>query len=165
MALLFNLSTFWIIGTTSALTYNMFSYVKFILIIAFGVILFSEAINIQQLFAFFLILTGIVFYSIFFMQETSGNKVSTSSSSSFASAASAGTTDQQSKNSSNGEEIEQLLVVAGSAATTADDLSKSSLILNDDNHDKETSSGQTKFLLKTEYNNTHSLDNHHKHKT
>jgi solute carrier family 35 protein E3 len=58
MAFFVNVSIYWIIGTTSALTYNMVGNVKFSLIIAVGYILFKDPIKYEQAFAITLVMLG-----------------------------------------------------------------------------------------------------------
>ena len=60
MAFLVNVSIYWIIGTTSALTYNMVGNVKLSLIIAVGYILFKDPIKYQQILAITLVNIGII---------------------------------------------------------------------------------------------------------
>lgn len=58
MAFLVNVSIYWIIGTTSALTYNMVGNVKFSLIIAVGYLVFKDPIKYEQAFAITLVMFG-----------------------------------------------------------------------------------------------------------
>jgi solute carrier family 35 protein E3 len=58
LAFLVNLSIYWIIGTTSALTYNMVGYLKFNLIVGFGIFLFNDPIKFQQVLAILMLLIG-----------------------------------------------------------------------------------------------------------
>lgn len=63
MAFGVNLSIYWIIGNTSALTYNMAGHVKFCLLIAAGFILFNEPMSMNQLLGFVLTLVGVISYT------------------------------------------------------------------------------------------------------
>lgn len=58
MAFLVNLSIYWIIGITSALTYNMAGNIKFCLIILIGAIIFKEAMKLEQLFSIISVTIG-----------------------------------------------------------------------------------------------------------
>ncbi|XP_032781393.2 solute carrier family 35 member E3 [Daphnia magna] len=58
-----NLSIYWIIGSTSALTYNMAGHLKFCLTVAAGFFLFQDPMSANQLFGLILTLAGVVAYS------------------------------------------------------------------------------------------------------
>ncbi|XP_046437845.1 solute carrier family 35 member E3-like [Daphnia pulex] len=58
-----NLSIYWIIGNTSALTYNMAGHLKFCLTVAAGFFLFQDPLSANQLFGLILTLAGVVAYS------------------------------------------------------------------------------------------------------
>lgn len=74
LAFLVNLSIYWIIGTTSALTYNMVGHLKFNLVIGFGIFLFNDPIKFQQVLAILMLLVGLVAYSYFRIKETEQEK-------------------------------------------------------------------------------------------
>lgn len=77
MAFLVNLSIYMVIGSTSVLTYNMVGYFKFILIIAFGILMYKDPLEIEQFFSFIIITLGLVFYSYFRIKETEEEKINT----------------------------------------------------------------------------------------
>lgn len=58
MAFLVNLSIYWIIGSTSALTYNMVGYFKFSLIIGIGAFLFDDPVTYQQILSIITVMAG-----------------------------------------------------------------------------------------------------------
>lgn len=58
MAFLVNLSIYMVIGSTSVLTYNMVGYFKFILIIAFGIFMYRDPLEIEQFLSFVIIMIG-----------------------------------------------------------------------------------------------------------
>jgi len=62
-ALFVNLTTYWIIGNTSPLTYNMLGHSKFVLITVGGWYLFQEQMSINQFFGIGLTLFGIILYT------------------------------------------------------------------------------------------------------
>ena len=74
LAFLVNLSIYFIIGTTSALTYNMVGHLKFNLVIGFGIFLFNDPIKFQQILAILMLLVGLVAYSYFRIKETEQEK-------------------------------------------------------------------------------------------
>lgn len=69
MAFLVNLSIYMVIGSTSALTYNMVGYFKFILIIAVGIFMYKDPLEVQQFLSFVIIMLGLVSYSYFRLKE------------------------------------------------------------------------------------------------
>ncbi len=69
-----NLSVYWVIGKTSALTYNMVGNMKFVLTIMFGAIIFNERINQNQMVCILAILVGLTFYSYFRIKEIETDK-------------------------------------------------------------------------------------------
>ncbi|KAL8620371.1 hypothetical protein ACOMHN_012996 [Nucella lapillus] len=64
-----NLSIFWIIGNTSPVTYNMVGHLKFCLTLLGGYFLFSDRLQLLQLFGILTTLTGILAYTHFKMEE------------------------------------------------------------------------------------------------
>lgn len=63
-SLLVSLSAFLVIGSTSALTYNVSSHLKTVLIMAGGIAFFGDAANPSKLGGLALALAGIVLYSL-----------------------------------------------------------------------------------------------------
>jgi solute carrier family 35 protein E3 len=59
-----SLSAFLVIGSTSALTYNVASHLKTVLIMAGGVAFFGDAANASKLGGLALAMGGIVLYSL-----------------------------------------------------------------------------------------------------
>lgn len=74
MAFLVNLSIYMVIGSTSVLTYNMVGYFKFILIIATGILMYRDPLEVQQFLSFVIIMLGLIFYSYFRLKETEEEK-------------------------------------------------------------------------------------------
>lgn len=58
-----NLTTYWIIGNTSILTYAIWGKVKFIVTIFLGLLFFNESINFLQFCSILCLLSGVVYYS------------------------------------------------------------------------------------------------------
>merc|ERR1712071_359765 len=79
MAFGVNLSIYWIIGNTSALTYNMAGHIKFCLLIATGFLLFDEPLSVNQIFGLVLTLTGVITYTHLRMKEQNMKNISQSS--------------------------------------------------------------------------------------
>lgn len=52
----------------------MVGYFKFILIIAFGIFMYKDPLEVQQFFSFIIIMLGLAFYSYFRLQETEQEK-------------------------------------------------------------------------------------------
>nr|XP_034185277.1 solute carrier family 35 member E3-like isoform X1 [Osmia lignaria] len=63
VAFLVNLTSYWIIGKTSPLTYNMAGHFKFCLLLLGGSLLFHETLNINQVIGITLTLIGIILYA------------------------------------------------------------------------------------------------------
>lgn len=61
--LLVSLSTFLMIGATSALTYNIVGHVKTVSVMVAGVIVFGDSMGSKKLFGIFCALVGVVWYS------------------------------------------------------------------------------------------------------
>jgi solute carrier family 35 protein E3 len=57
------LSSYWAIGVTSPLTFNVVGHAKTVIILAGGVMLFHDAMNLAKGFGLLLALTGVVMYS------------------------------------------------------------------------------------------------------
>ncbi|CAF0839610.1 unnamed protein product [Brachionus calyciflorus] len=66
-----NITIYWIIGITSALTYNMSGNLKFITTIVVGSILFKDPMKMQQIVSIVMVTIGLVVYSYFRLKETS----------------------------------------------------------------------------------------------
>jgi solute carrier family 35 protein E3 len=73
-AFVINLSTYWVIGNTSALTYNMLGNLKFIATIIIGHVIFKESFSGQQIAAVFTVLVGITLYTYFKIKEAEDKK-------------------------------------------------------------------------------------------
>ncbi|GAB6031837.1 hypothetical protein CHUAL_010238 [Chamberlinius hualienensis] len=65
-----NLSIYWIIGTTSTVTYNMVGHLKFCLTLAGGYLLFQDQLNQNQLLGIFTTVFGVVAYTHFKLKES-----------------------------------------------------------------------------------------------
>ncbi|XP_032683337.1 solute carrier family 35 member E3-like [Odontomachus brunneus] len=63
VAFFVNLTSYWIIGKTSPLTYNMVGHSKFCLLLLGGALLFRETLAINQLIGITLTLVGIILYA------------------------------------------------------------------------------------------------------
>ena len=60
-----NISIYWIIGNTSAMTYNMTGHTKFCITTAAGYVVFGEEMSFNQVIGFLLTLGGIICYTHF----------------------------------------------------------------------------------------------------
>ncbi|XP_078532737.1 solute carrier family 35 member E3 [Lissotriton helveticus] len=69
-----NLSIYWIIGTTSPVTYNMFGHFKFCITLLGGYILFQDPLSLNQGLGISCTLLGILAYTHFKLQEQEENK-------------------------------------------------------------------------------------------
>jgi solute carrier family 35 protein E3 len=78
-ALAVNISVYWVMGQISQLKYNMIGHMKFVLTIIFGVIIFKEKINLQQVVCIIAILMSISLYTHFCMQEANNKSNETKS--------------------------------------------------------------------------------------
>ncbi|KAF7642845.1 hypothetical protein LDENG_00249620 [Lucifuga dentata] len=63
VAFLVNLSIYWIIGNTSAVTYNMFGHFKFCITLIGGYLLFQEPLSLNQALGILCTLAGILSYT------------------------------------------------------------------------------------------------------
>ncbi|PAA49950.1 hypothetical protein BOX15_Mlig009768g2 [Macrostomum lignano] len=63
IAFLVNLSIYWIIGNTSALTYNMAGHLKFCSALTLGYLIFNDPISLEQVMAILLVCLGVFAYS------------------------------------------------------------------------------------------------------
>ncbi|KAI4479332.1 hypothetical protein M0804_011117 [Polistes exclamans] len=63
VAFFVNLTSYWIIGQTSPLTYNMVGHSKFCLLLLGGAIVFHETLAMNQVIGITLTLTGIILYA------------------------------------------------------------------------------------------------------
>lgn len=68
-AFLVNLSIYWIIGNTSAVTYNMFGHFKFCITLIGGYVLFQEPLSVNQALGVLCTLVGILSYTHFKLKE------------------------------------------------------------------------------------------------
>lgn len=69
IAVLVNLSIFWIIGKTSPLTYNMIGHCKFCITLMGGVLLFGDSMSVHQLLGVISTFGGVVLYTHYKMEE------------------------------------------------------------------------------------------------
>ncbi|XP_013411667.1 solute carrier family 35 member E3 [Lingula anatina] len=69
VAFLVNLTIFWIIGNTSAVTYNMVGHLKFVLVLLGGFLLFRDPLAINQIAGILLVVAGVVTYTHFKLKE------------------------------------------------------------------------------------------------
>lgn len=69
VAFMVNLSIYWIIGNTSAVTYNVIGQMKFCLTLIGGYVLFQDTVQSIQLLGIFMTFIGIFLYTHFKMQE------------------------------------------------------------------------------------------------
>ncbi|XP_071775415.1 solute carrier family 35 member E3 [Centroberyx gerrardi] len=74
VAFLVNLSIYWIIGTTSAVTYNMFGHFKFCITLIGGYLLFQDPLSLNQVLGILCTLSGILFYTHFKLSEQEEGK-------------------------------------------------------------------------------------------
>lgn len=79
VAFLVNLSIYWVIGNTSALTYNMIGHLKFSMIVLGGLVIFQEPISLKQFFGMILSLSGFILYTKFRMDENKRDNANKSS--------------------------------------------------------------------------------------
>jgi solute carrier family 35 protein E3 len=63
LGLLVSLSTFLMIGATSALTYNIVGHLKTVSILILGVLLYGDPMTVEKFFGIVLALTGVLGYS------------------------------------------------------------------------------------------------------
>ncbi|UJR14021.1 hypothetical protein I4U23_001020 [Adineta vaga] len=69
VAFVVNLSVYWVIKNTSALTYNMIGHMKTVSILVGGFILFEDSLNIKQFLGILLTLFGLFSYTFVRMHE------------------------------------------------------------------------------------------------
>ncbi|XP_069485820.1 solute carrier family 35 member E3 isoform X2 [Ambystoma mexicanum] len=74
IAFLVNLSIYWIIGTTSPVTYNMFGHFKFCITLLGGYILFQDPLSVNQGLGIICTLFGILAYTHFKLKEQEESK-------------------------------------------------------------------------------------------
>ncbi|XP_067110712.1 solute carrier family 35 member E3 isoform X2 [Osmerus mordax] len=74
VAFLVNLSIYWIIGNTSAVTYNMFGHFKFCITLLGGYVLFQDPLSLHQGLGIGCTLTGILAYTHFKLAEQEEGK-------------------------------------------------------------------------------------------
>ncbi|XP_076653321.1 solute carrier family 35 member E3-like [Halictus rubicundus] len=70
VAFFVNLTSYWIIGKTSPLTYNMVGHSKFCLLLLGGSLIFHETLAINQVIGITLTLVGIILYAHVKMKDT-----------------------------------------------------------------------------------------------
>ncbi|CAL7942666.1 unnamed protein product [Xylocopa violacea] len=70
VAFFVNLTSYWIIGKTSPLTYNMVGHSKFCLLLLGGSLIFHESLAINQVVGITLTLVGIILYAHVKMKDT-----------------------------------------------------------------------------------------------
>lgn len=70
IAFFVNLTSYWIIGKTSPLTYNMVGHSKFCLLLLGGSLIFHETLAINQVIGIILTLVGIILYAHVKMKDT-----------------------------------------------------------------------------------------------
>ncbi|XP_012257887.2 solute carrier family 35 member E3-like [Athalia rosae] len=75
IAFFVNLTSYWIIGYTSPLTYNMVGHSKFCLLLLGGSIIFHESLALNQAIGITLTLIGIVFYARVKMKDSDQRKL------------------------------------------------------------------------------------------
>ncbi|CAF0909372.1 unnamed protein product [Rotaria sordida] len=69
VAFIVNLSVYWVIKNTSALTYNMIGHMKTVSILVGGYILFKDNLNVKQFIGILLTLSGLFTYTFVKMSE------------------------------------------------------------------------------------------------
>lgn len=69
VAFVVNLSVYWVIKNTSALTYNMIGHMKTVSILVGGFVLFNDTLNLKQFFGIILTLIGLFAYTFVRMSE------------------------------------------------------------------------------------------------
>ncbi|XP_076159324.1 solute carrier family 35 member E3 [Alosa pseudoharengus] len=74
IAFLVNLSIYWIIGNTSAVTYNMFGHFKFCITLLGGYVLFQDPLSLNQGLGIACTLVGILSYTHFKLAEQEEGK-------------------------------------------------------------------------------------------
>ncbi|XP_078798151.1 solute carrier family 35 member E3 isoform X4 [Oryzias latipes] len=74
VAFLVNLSIYWIIGNTSAVTYNMFGHFKFCITLVGGYLLFHDPLSVNQVLGILCTLAGILSYTHFKLAEQEEGK-------------------------------------------------------------------------------------------
>lgn len=74
IAFLVNLSIYWIIGNTSAVTYNMFGHFKFCITLVGGYLLFHDPLSLNQAAGILCTLVGILSYTHFKLLEQEEGK-------------------------------------------------------------------------------------------
>ncbi|XP_063048768.1 solute carrier family 35 member E3 [Engraulis encrasicolus] len=74
IAFLVNLSIYWIIGNTSAVTYNMFGHFKFCITLLGGYVLFQDPLSLHQGLGIACTLVGILAYTHFKLAEQEEGK-------------------------------------------------------------------------------------------
>ncbi|XP_015239417.1 PREDICTED: solute carrier family 35 member E3 isoform X2 [Cyprinodon variegatus] len=74
VAFLVNLSIYWIIGNTSAVTYNMFGHFKFCITLVGGYLLFNDPLSFNQALGILCTLAGILSYTHFKLAEQEEGK-------------------------------------------------------------------------------------------
>lgn len=70
VAFLVNLSIYWIIGNTSAVTYNVVGHLKLMLVLVGGFLVFQDPIHTEQAIGIVLTLAGVLLYTYIKLKET-----------------------------------------------------------------------------------------------
>ncbi|XP_070395192.1 solute carrier family 35 member E3-like isoform X2 [Dermacentor albipictus] len=70
VAFLVNLSIYWIIGNTSAVTYNVVGHLKLMLVLVGGFVVFQDPIHTEQAIGIVLTLAGVLLYTYIKLKET-----------------------------------------------------------------------------------------------
>ncbi|KAH7948135.1 hypothetical protein HPB52_018714 [Rhipicephalus sanguineus] len=69
VAFLVNLSIYWIIGNTSAVTYNVVGHMKLMLVLVGGFVVFQDPIHTEQAIGIAVTLTGVLLYTYIKVQQ------------------------------------------------------------------------------------------------
>ena len=78
LGLLVSLSTFLLIGATSALTYNIVGHTKTIMILVMGVVVFGDSVSSQKIGGIGLALCGVFWYSAIKLRQQAAAKAENS---------------------------------------------------------------------------------------
>uniref|UniRef100_A0A023GD29 Putative glucose-6-phosphate/phosphate and phosphoenolpyruvate/phosphate antiporter n=1 Tax=Amblyomma triste TaxID=251400 RepID=A0A023GD29_AMBTT len=75
VAFLVNLSIYWIIGNTSAVTYNVVGHLKFMLVLAGGFIVFQDPIHFEQAVGIVITVAGVLLYTYIKVQQNASQRL------------------------------------------------------------------------------------------
>ncbi|XP_075751116.1 solute carrier family 35 member E3 isoform X1 [Rhipicephalus microplus] len=70
VAFLVNLSIYWIIGNTSAVTYNVVGHMKLMLVLVGGFVVFQDPVHTEQAIGIVVTLTGVLLYTYIKVQQS-----------------------------------------------------------------------------------------------